>query len=240
MSPAPTMRRGALLLLAASLSVLLSAQQPAPPGQVPAGPVASAKTLSALELAQRVDHHYDSLHALRAKFSENYAGLGMNRTENGTLLLEKPGRMRWDYDSPPGKVFLLEGKFGWFYTPGAPQVQRVAAKELDDLRSPLRFLLGHTELEKELTGLQVTADVSGNGNLVLTGQPKGQESRVSRVTLSVEPATGAIDGMEIDETDGAVTRFAFTGQQPNAALPADSFRFAPPQGVPVVDEPPPV
>jgi outer membrane lipoprotein carrier protein len=63
---------------------------------------------------------------------------------------------------------------------------------------------------------------------------------VSRVTLTVEPATGAIDAMEIDETDGAITRFVFTGQQPNAALPAESFRFTPPQGVLVVDEPPPV
>lgn len=235
MSPAPNLRRGALWLLAALLPIFLSAQQPAPPAQVsPAG------TPSALALAQRVDHHYDSLHALKAKFTESYAGLGMNRTESGTLLLEKPGRMRWDYDSPPGKVFLLDGKFGWFYTPGAPQVQRVAAKELDDLRSPLRFLLGHTDLEKELSGLAVTADASGNGNLVLTGQPKGQKNRVSRVTLTVEPATGAIDDLEIDETDGAITRFAFIGQQPNAALPADSFRFAPPQGVPVVDAPPPV
>jgi outer membrane lipoprotein carrier protein len=230
MSPAPSVWRGAHLLMAALLPIYLSAQQPAP----------SAQALSALELAQRVDRHYDSLHALRAKFTESYTGLGMNRTESGTLLLEKPGRMRWDYDSPPGKVFLLDGKFGWFYTPGAPQVQRVAAKELDDLRSPLRFLLGHTELEKELSGLQVTADASGNGNLVLTGQPKGQEKRVSRVTLSVEPATGAIDAMEIDESDGAITHFSFTGQQPNVALPADSFRFAPPEGVPVVDEPPPV
>jgi outer membrane lipoprotein carrier protein len=240
MSPAPSLRRGVLLLMAASLPVFLAGQQPAPPVQVPEGQVPAAKATSALELAQRVDHHYDSLHALRAKFSENYTGLGMNRTESGTLLLQKPGRMRWDYDSPPGKVFLLDGKFGWFYTPGAPQVQRVAAKELDDLRSPLRFLLGHTELEKELSGLAVTADASGNGNLVLTGQPKGQEKRVSRVTLSVEPATGAIDAMEIDEIDGAITRFAFTGQQPNAAVPADSFRFTPPQGVPVADEPPPV
>jgi outer membrane lipoprotein carrier protein len=235
MSPAPNLRRGACWLLAASLPVFLSAQQPVPPAQVP-----SAKPPSVLELAQRVDRHYDSLRALRANFTESYAGLGMSRTESGTLLLEKPGRMRWDYDSPPGKVFLLDGKFGWFYTPGAPQVQRVAARELDDLRSPLRFLLGHTELEKELGGLAVTADASGNGNLVLTGQPKGEEKRVSRVTLSVEPATGAIDAMEIDETDGAITRFAFTSQQPNVALPADSFRFTPPPGVPVVDEPPPV
>ena len=111
---------------------------------------------TAHELAQRVDHHYDQLHSLKAGFSENYAGLGMQRTESGTLFLRKPGRMLWQYSSPPGKIFLLDGKYAWFYTKGDAQVQRIPAKELDDLRSPLRFLLGHTELEKEITGLKLT------------------------------------------------------------------------------------
>jgi outer membrane lipoprotein carrier protein len=53
---------------------------------------------SAQDMAQRVDHHYDSLHSLKAGFTESYNGLGMTRTESGTLLLSKPGRMRWDYD----------------------------------------------------------------------------------------------------------------------------------------------
>ena len=74
----------------------------------------------------------------------------MQRTESGTLLLVKPGRMKWEYSSPPGKIFLLDGKYAWFYTKGDAQVQRIPAKELDDLRSPLRFLLGHTNLEKEI------------------------------------------------------------------------------------------
>lgn len=226
MNPARATRRGACLLLAAlSFGAWLRAQQPAP---------------SANELAQRVDRHYDRLHSLKAEFSENYTGMGMDRTESGVLLLAKPGRMRWDYNSPPGKVFLLDGKYGWFYTPGAPQVQRVAAKELDDLRSPLRFLLGHTELEKELTGLEEAPDPSGHGETVLTGRPKGQENRVSRVALRIDPATASILGIEIDETDGAITRFTFSAQQPDAAIPPTAFHFAPPQGVPVVDSPPPV
>ncbi len=230
MKRACAMRRGARLLLAALAFDCLCAQEPSP----------SAQDSSALELAARVDRHYDSLHSLKAQFSESYTGLGMDRTESGTLLLAKPGRMRWDYNSTPGKVFLLDGKFGWFYTPGAPQVQRVAAKELDDLRSPLRFLLGHTELEKELTGLNVAPDASHSGDMILIGQPRGQEQRVSRVALSVEAASGAIVTLEIDETDGAVTRFTFTAQQPDAAIPPGAFRFTPPQGIPVVDSPPPV
>ena len=120
---------GGLLLAGAPLSICVCAQQRSP---------------SARELAQRVDHHYDQIHSLKAGFTESYAGLGTQRTESGTLLLGKPGRMRWIYSTPPGKVFVLDGKYAWFYTQGDAQVQRMPAKELDDLRSPLRFLLGHT------------------------------------------------------------------------------------------------
>lgn len=192
---------------------------------------------SASELAQRVDRHYNALQSLKAAFSESYQGLGMKRTESGELYLRKPGRMKWAYASPAGKVFVLDGKFAWFYSPGDPQVQRLPAKELDDLRSPLRFLLGHTELQKELNNL--AAAPAANGSFTLSGVPKGQENRVRRLALTVT-ADGTITGIEMQETDGAITRFSFTGQQPNGAIPGDAFHFTPPMGVPVVNAPPPV
>jgi outer membrane lipoprotein carrier protein len=193
--------------------------------------------LTAHELAQRVDRHYDQLHSLKAQFTESYAGLGTERTESGTLLLRKPGRMRWNYTTPAGKIFLLNGKFAWFYAKGDAQVQRMPAKELDDLRSPLRFLLGHTDLEKEMDSL--TLAPAANGEFTLTGQPKGQEQRVTRLTLTVS-AAGAITGIEVEEPDGGITRFVFTDEEPNAAIPDSAFDFTAPMGVPVVDAPPPV
>ena len=192
---------------------------------------------TAHELAQRVDHHYDSLRSLKAEFTESYAGLGVRRVESGTLLLRKPGRMRWNYSTPAGKVFLLDGKYAWFYARGDAQVQRIPAKELDDLRSPLRFLLGHTDLEKEMDSL--TLAPAGNGLFTLSGQPKGQEQRVARLTLTVT-GEGAITGIEVEETDGALTKFTFTDEHANAPIPADAFQFTAPMGVPVVDAPPPV
>ena len=153
------------------------------------------------------------------------------------MLLRKPGRMRWDYTTPSGKLFLLDGKFAWFYAKGDAQAQRMPAKQLDDLRSPLRFLLGHTELEKEMDSLTLTP--APNGQFTLSGQPKGQEQRVDKLTLTVT-AQGAITGIEIEETDGAITRFVFTGEVDNAPISADAFRFAPPPGVSVVEAPPPV
>jgi outer membrane lipoprotein carrier protein len=198
---------------------------------------ASIPAPDAHTLAQRVDRHYNQLHSLKAAFSESYEGLGMRRQESGTLLLQKPGRMRWDYTSPAGKIFLLDGKYAWFYSQGDPHVQRIAAKQLDDLRSPLRFLLGHTELEKELTHL--TLVTSANGGFTLTGQPKGLEKRVPRMSLTVN-AEGAITGIEIEESDGAITRFTFGSEQTNVSFPDGTFHFTPPTGIPVVDALPPV
>jgi outer membrane lipoprotein carrier protein len=197
----------------------------------------TASAQSAQEMAQRVDRHYNQLHSLKAGFSESYEGMGVRRTESGTLLLLKPGRMRWDYSSPAGKLFLLDGQYGWFYSKGDSQVQRIPAKQLDDLRSPLRFLLGHTQLEKELNNLSLAGAPSGR--FTLSGQPKGQENRVRRLTLTVT-ADGSIQGIEIEEVDGALTRFSFTSEETNAAVPAQAFHFTPPAGIPVVNALPPV
>ena len=185
---------------------------------------------------RKVDDHYNHLNSLRARYSEHYAGMGMDKTESGTLVLKKPGRMRWSYDQPVGKVFVLDGKYAWSYTPGTDQAQRVSAKQLDDLRSPLRFLLGHTQLKKELDQLTVTP--SGTG-FQIAGVPKGMEQRVKLLTLGVT-ASGAIERMRIEEIDGAVTEFAFSEMQENVPVKNEDFVFTPPAGVSVVDGLPPI
>ena len=187
-------------------------------------------------LIHRVDAHYNQLHTLRAHYTEHYTGMGLDRTESGTLLLKKPGLMRWSYDNPPGKIFVLDGKFAWFYTPGDPQVSRAPAKQLDDLRSPLRFLLGHTELAKELD--QLTTAPEGS-SFKITGIPKGMAQRVRLLTLIVAP-TGAIQSMKLEETGGTVTEFTFTGIEEDIPVKPSDFTFTPPPGVSIVDALPPI
>jgi outer membrane lipoprotein carrier protein len=207
-------------------------------GMLATGIAANAQALpSALDLAKRIDEHYNRLHSLKAGFSESYEGLGMTRSEYGTMLLRKPGKMRWEYQSTHGKVFVLDGKYAWFYAPGETQVQRIAASQLDDLRSPLRFLLGHTKIQSELEGLKLAS--SSGGTFVLTGVPKGQQQRIAHLALRVT-ADGTIRGIEIDEVDGAKTQFEFTAEEQNPTIPEAIFHFTPPAGVPVVDALPPV
>lgn len=181
-------------------------------------------------ILRKVDDHYNRLSSLRTHYVEHYSGMGMDRAEEGTLLLKKPGRMRWNYAEPEGKVFVLDGKFAWFYTPGDVQVQRVPAKELDDLRSPLRFLLGHTQLKKELGGIVVAPDGAG---FRISGVPKGLGQRLKALTLGVT-ATGSIERMKLEEMDGAVTDFTFTGMVENVPVKDADFVFVVPAGVAVV------
>lgn len=197
-------------------------------GQAPAG--AEARIL------KQVDAHYNHLTTLRTKFTEHYTGLGMDRSESGTLLLKKPGRMRWDYATPAGKVFVLDGRFAWSYSPGDAQVQRIPAKQLDDLRSPLRFLLGHTQLQKELDGVAVTPE---GGGFRIAGVPKGMGERVRELVLGVT-GDGQIRRILLEEVDGAKTEFLFEGAEENVALPDGEFRYSPPAGVGVVDGMPPI
>lgn len=198
---------------------------------------AAPQGMTAAELAGRVDRHYNTLHSLEVHFVQHYAGMGMQRKESGVLLLKKPGRMRWTYTDPDGKLFLLDGRYGYFYSPGETEAQKVEEKRLDDLRSPLRFLLGHTELEKELTGLKMTP--AGNGDFVLAGVPKGLEQRVSALKITAAP-DGTIRGMTIEETDGVTNSFDFSGELANAPAPDAAFVFTPPAGVHVVTGMPPV
>jgi outer membrane lipoprotein carrier protein len=191
---------------------------------------------SAQQVAQRVDKYYNRLRSLKTSFSETFDGMGIHRQESGVLLLRKPGKMRWSYDHPAGKVFVLDGKYAWFYTPGDAQVVRVAASQMDDLRSPLRFLLGHTQLEKELDQLTL---ISTSDGVELSGAPKGMRNRVAKIALGVNQ-DGVIHSMRIIETDGAETSFSFTDSQANVPAPDEDFVFHTPQGVSVVDGLPPV
>lgn len=233
---------GLLLALVVVPTVQSQGAAPAPTQQTVAGVRQTADggggTLSIQDeaLLHRVDDHYNDLASLQARYREHYTGLGMDREETGTLLLKKPGRMLWRYDSPAGKVFVLDGKHAWFYTPGDSQAQRISAKKIDDLRTPLRFLLGHTQLKKELEGISVTRE---GENSRISGVPRGMQNKVSRLSLLVN-STGGIASMDINEQDGAITEFSFTDMKENLPAKDSDFVFSPPAGVSVVDATPPI
>ena len=188
-------------------------------------------------IARAVDNHYNHLQTLQTEFTETYRGAGIERTESGSLWLKKPGKMRWEYRSPKEKLFLSDGKDAWFYLPEDRQVRRTSVKKLDDLRSPLSFLLGKTQLEKELEGLSPAADVGAltPGNMVLRGVPKAMSDRIREVILEITP-DHRIARIQFEEADDSVTEYRFSRQEENGAMADQRFKFAAPPGVEVIEE----
>ena len=197
---------------------------------------ASAQGADVKAIATAVDAHYNHLRTLEAEFTELYRGSGMERTESGTLWLKKPGKMRWEYRSPKEKLFVSDGKTAWFYVPEDRQARKSSAKKLEDLRSPLAFLLGKTKLERELRGLSLAPDVEPleSGDVVLRGVPKGLEDQISEIVLEVTPDK-RIARLIMQEVDGASTEYRFSDQKEDVSIQDARFGFVPPAETEIVE-----
>ncbi|HET6935264.1 MAG TPA: outer membrane lipoprotein chaperone LolA [Candidatus Angelobacter sp.] len=196
---------------------------------------AQAPNVSAV--AHAVDEHYNRLKSLKSAFTETYQGPGISRSESGTLWLKKPGTMRWEYRQPREKLFLSDSQTAYFYVPGDRQARKTSVKKLDDIRSPLRYLLGKTKLEKELEGLSFAPDVQPiqQGDVVLRGVPKAMKDRVSDTLVEVSPSHQIVR-IVIQEVDGTTTDFRFSQIEENVPVQDSLFRFSPPPGVETITD----
>jgi outer membrane lipoprotein carrier protein len=187
-------------------------------------------------LARAVDDHYNHLRSLQSDFTEIYRGEGAERVESGTLWLKKPRKMRWEYRSPKEKLFISDGQAVWFYLPAERQLRKTALRKLDDLRSPLAFLLGKTKLENELQGLSKVVDHSplGAGNTLLRGVPQAMAGQATEVQLEITPSDQIVRIILV-EADGATTEFRFAEWKENVELSDSRFQFTPPPGVETVE-----
>ncbi len=195
-----------------------------------------ARAQDVRQLARAVDEHYNHLHSLQADFTEIYSGEGAERVESGTLWLKKPRKMRWEYRSPKEKLFISDGNVVWFYLPAERQLRKTTLRKLDDLRSPLAFLLGKTKLENELQGLSRMVDQSplGAGNTLLRGVPQSMAGHVNEVQLEITPSDQIVR-IVLLEADGATTEFRFAGWKENPELINSRFQFIPPPEVETVE-----
>jgi len=201
-----------------------------------AAPQLKAAAADVKTIAANVDNHYNHLRSLEAEFTEVYRGSGMDRTESGTLWLKKPGKMRWEYRSPKEKLFVSNGKDAWFYVPDDRQARKESAKKLDDVRSPLAFLLGKTKLEKELKGLSLAPDIlpMHSEDVVLRGVPTALGDQISEIVLELTPQNQIVR-LIVQGVDGSSTEYRFANQKEDVVVTDGRFDFKAPPGTEVVE-----
>lgn len=193
---------------------------------------AVAAPLDVDPVLKNVEARYNRAQSLKLDFSESYAGMKSPvQNESGVLFLRKPGRMRWEYASPAGKVFISDGKDVILYSPDEQRAEKSKLKESEDMRAPLAFLLGKLDFKKEFKSFQT--HVEGNDNWIVA-EPKSENLAYSKVEFLATPE-GEIRRVRITGQDQSKLDFRFSNEQLNVPVAPTLFTFHPPPGVQVVE-----
>lgn len=198
-----------------------------------------------------LENTYRRAFTLRTTFLEQYSEGGrVQRVETGVAYFRRPGKMRWEYESPEKNLFLVDGKTAWFYVPRDHTVTRVPAKRSEDWRTPLALLAG----EMKLSRICVRVDLARaekpekDGDVVLSCLLKGSETKAAQTAgndavlakrdlliLEVAPDTSELVRIVMRGSGGVDIEFKFKGWQFDPALPESFFRFEVPPGVAIVN-----
>jgi outer membrane lipoprotein carrier protein len=190
-----------------------------------------AQTIDLNGTLKGIENHYNKTQTLELGFSETYTLKGRKKTETGTLLLRKPGRMRWQYAMPAGKLFVSDGQFLYYYSPEENRAEKMKLKEADDLRAPLAFLLGRLNFHEDFREFHSTQQTTG---VLITAIPKSDKLPYSEVSFLATPDF-AITHLQVKGQDGSLLEFDFQGEKKNPALSEAMFKFSVPPGAEFVD-----
>ncbi len=139
--------------------------------------------------------------------------------------------MRWDYISPPGKLFVSDGKSVYLYTPDSNRVEHSKLKQSEDMRAPLAFLLGKLNFYKEFRKFELRREGSETW---IIAEPTSENLPYTRVEFLVAP-NAQIKRLKVIGQDLSVLDFTFEKESVNPSLEAGLFAFHVPPGAEMVE-----
>lgn len=192
-------------------------------------------------LAQALQKKYDGIKDFSADFVHVYQGgvLRKRVTERGHLLIKKPGKMRWEYQSPEPKLFVSDGVKIYSYIPQDKQVIVSTVPGDDEAPTPVLFLSGKGNILRDFTSSAADAPVMRDlpaGSVGLKLVPKSPQADYDWLVVAIDPASLAIVGLVTTDAQGGQSSFSFTNLKENVGLADKSFEFKIPRGVDVVTD----
>ena len=188
-----------------------------------------AQTPDAAELAARLQKRYESIRDFTADFSQNYRGLLQRRaaTERGKVLLKKPNRVRFTYESPEKKVFVSDGVLFKSYFQETRSGTESPLPKPNESSTALMFLAGHGNLARDFTPGIVSGAPATEWHLGLV--PKSKQTDFDTLTLILDRNTLALLGFVTTDDQGTNT-IRFSNLKENTGLADRAFAFEFPPG----------
>jgi outer membrane lipoprotein carrier protein len=193
----------------------------------------------ARQVALAVQAFYDQTKSVEAEFHQTYYNRLYDRYDrsHGSVKFQKPGKMRWDYAAPNGKIVVSNGKRLSVFEPGegkeSGQVFERAISE-SELPQALSFLIGTGKLVNEFSFRLLDAAQQGfSAGHVLELTPKAKVPHYERILFYVDAdpkRAGLVHRVLIVDGSGNRNRIDFKTPRFNRALEARVFDWQPPKG----------
>ena len=194
-----------------------------------AAPAGQTGTPTAPELAARLQTRYESIRDFTADFSQTYRGV-LNRkatTERGKVLLKKPNRVRFTYESPEQKVFVSDGAtFRSYYKEDRAGSEYPLPKD-NEASTALLFLAGRGNLARDFTPTIADGAPATEWHLGLV--PKTKQTDFDTLMLVIDRRTLALLGFETTDAQGT-NSIRFENLKENTGIPDNAFVFKFPPG----------
>jgi outer membrane lipoprotein carrier protein len=190
---------------------------------------------TAEQLASRIQARYDTIRDFEADFVQTYQGglLRTKTTEQGTVAIKRPGRMRWVYTKPERKEFVSNGQQIYSYIPRDKQVI-VSPMPAGEQTTPALFLTGRGHLVRDFTVAFEEVPGAPQGSVGLKLVPRRGDPEFEWLMIAVDPQTLQIRQLVALDRQGGRSSFLFTNLKENRNLSDKIFDFQVPRGVDVI------
>ena len=189
-------------------------------------------------VAQDVQRKYERVSDFSADFVHSYRGgvLKQQATERGTLLVKKPGKMRWEYTAPEKKLFVSDGHKIYSYIPQDRQVMVGTMPRDEHAPTPALFLTGKGNLTRDFTAAFDKVAEAPPGSIALKLTPRRREPEYESLTLVVDPKTFSLQMLITVDAQGGRSAFTFSNLKENVGITDNQFVFKIPRNVDVVTQ----
>ena len=201
--------------------------------QAPAAPHTGA---APAEVAHRLQARYESIRDFSADFTHAYEGgvLRKRVTERGTVLIKKPGMMRWTYTSPERKDFVSDGRKLYSYIPEDRQVFVSSVPPENQASTPALFLSGKGSIVADFSASFAAVPEARPDNYALKLDPRHKQQDYEWLILVVDRESLQLRQLITIDQQGGRSVFTFTKLKENVGLSDRQFTFQIPRGVDVI------
>lgn len=188
------------------------------------------------EVAKKLQQTYEKTSSFQADFTQT-TSLQQSRRQRegeGTMVIAKPGLMRWDYRKPDRQVFICDGATMSMYFAKAAQMMVIPAREYLQSDVTYAFFVGTGDILRDFEPRFPKADYGGQPP-TLQLFPRMEHGQVEHLDVWLDERSLARK-LKIVDHFGSVTELDFTNIRLNQPVDREVFKFTPPAGTEIVKQ----